>query len=106
MKKIIFLFAILMATAFVSHAQIRIGLDVIMGNRPPSPSESEAMKREEAAHPNITDATSSVHRALIDLQNSPDDFGGHKRQAINDLTHAYVSLRKCLYYRLFVDTGR
>jgi hypothetical protein len=38
------------------------------------------------------------------LHDAPDDFGGHKGQAENDLRAAYISLRKALYFRLYQDT--
>jgi hypothetical protein len=38
---------------------------------------------------------------MRDLHAAPDDFGGHKAQAENDLRAAYISLRKALYYRLW-----
>jgi hypothetical protein len=110
MKKIFFFFSVLMLSAAFAHAQVslqvqlpRINADVIVGNRPPNPSEMRAMRAEEAAHPNITKAMNNCKAALDALNNAPDDFGGHKARAQADLRQAYQSLRKALYYRLYKD---
>ena len=106
MKKIFFFFSALMLSAALSHAQVtvqlpRISVDVIVGNRPPNPKEAQAMRAEEAAHPNIAKAMYNCKSALDALNSAPDDFGGHKAKAVADLRQAYQSLRRALYYRLY-----
>jgi hypothetical protein len=110
MKKVFFFFTVLMLSAALAHAQAsvqvqlpRINADVIIGNRPPSPSEAQAMRAEEAAHPNIAKAMYNCKSALDALSAAPDEFGGHKARAQSDLRQAYQSLRKALYYRLYKD---
>jgi hypothetical protein len=108
MKKIFFLFSILMLSAALSQALIpvqlpRISVDVIIGNRPPSPGEAQAMRAEEASHPNIAKAMYNCRSALDALNAAPDNFGGHKARAQADLRQAYQSLRRALYYRLYRD---
>ena len=103
MKKVFFFFAVLMLSAALSHAQIRISADVILGNRAPNPTEMRAMQAEEAAHPNIAQAMNNVKSALDALDRAPDNFGGHKALAAADLKRAWQSLRRALYYRLYQD---
>jgi hypothetical protein len=103
MKKILFLSFLFMAVATITHAQVRINLDVILGNRPPAPNEAQMMRAEEARHPNIAKAMRDIEASMNALHNAPDDFGGHKAQAESDLRQAYISLRKALYFRLYED---
>lgn len=102
MKKVVFILTILLATTYVSHAQM-ISIDVIVGNRPPAPSEMQLMRAEENKHPNIAKAMHDIENSMRALHAAPDDFGGRKAQAEADLRAAYISLRKALYYRLFKD---
>jgi len=104
MKKVLIFSCILMLAATVSHAQARISIDVIIGNRAPAPNEAKLMRGEEAQHPNITRAMRDIEKSMQALHEAPDDFGGHKGQAEADLKAAYVSLRKALYFRLYQDT--
>jgi hypothetical protein len=103
MKKILFLSFLFVAVATVSHAQVKIDIDVIVGNKPPAPREAKMMRDEEARHPNITKAMHDIEASMNALHNAPDDFGGHKAQAESDLKQAYISLRKALYFRLWED---
>jgi len=103
MKKALIFSCILMLAATVSHAQVKISLDVIIGNRAPAPNEAQLMRGEEAKHPNITRAMRDIEKSMQALHDAPDDFGGHKGQAETDLRAAYVSLRKALYFRLYED---
>ena len=103
MKKVFFFFSVCMLSAALSHAQIRINADVILGNRAPSPNEAQAMRAEENAHPNIAKAMWNCKSAMDALSNAPDEFGGHKAKAAADLRQAYQSLRRALYYRLYRD---
>ena len=74
-----------------------------MGSRPPAPNEMQLMRQEENAHPNIAKAMHDIEKSMRALHDAPDDFGGHKGQAENDLKAAYISLRKALYFRLKMD---
>jgi hypothetical protein len=103
MKKIIFFFSILMLSATLSHAQLRISADIIMGHRQPNPSERQMMQVEESRYPNIAKAMFDVQNALQALRNAPDAFGGYKGQAEIDLQKAWVSLRKALYFRIYKE---
>jgi hypothetical protein len=105
MKKLVFSFAILLASVSFSFAQgPMISIDVIIGNRPPAPNEMQLMRAEEAKHPNITNAMHDIEKSMKALHAAPDDFGGHKGQAEADLKQAWISLRKALYFRLYKDT--
>jgi hypothetical protein len=106
MKKTILVVCILAACNSFSFGQRiieRINVEVVLGNRPPAPSEARIMKIEEAKHPNITKSMQDIGDALRHLQEAPDDFGGHKAQAEADLKQAWVSLRKALYFRIYED---
>jgi hypothetical protein len=104
MKKMLFL-SIFMATASILFAQRAfIDVDVIIGNRPPNPSEMRMMRAEEDKHPNIAKSMHDIEDAMHHLHDAPDDFGGHKAQAEADLKQAWISLRKALYFRLYRDT--
>jgi hypothetical protein len=104
MKKLVFSLSLLCLLTTLAQAQPRIAIEVIMGSRPPAPNEMQLMRREEAAHPNIAKAMHDIEKSMQALHNAPDDFGGHKGQAENDLRAAYISLRKALYFRLYQDT--
>jgi len=107
MKKALFVLVITIASANVSHAQRvegRIGIDVVLGNRAPTPNEVNAMRAEEMRHPNIAKSMHDMEDAMKHLHKAPDEFGGHKAQAEADLKQAWVSLRKALYYRIYQDT--
>jgi hypothetical protein len=104
MKKALFIFSVLIASASFTYAQgPRISLDVIIGNRPPAPNEVNLMRMEESKHPNIAKSMHDIGDAMKHLHEAPDDFGGHKGQAEADLKQAYISLRKALYFRLYQD---
>jgi hypothetical protein len=82
----------------------KIAIEIIIGSRPPGPNERALMRAEEEAHPNMARAMHNIELSLKDLDAAPEDFGGHKQQAREDLHKAYESIRKALYYRLFEDT--
>ena len=104
MKKIILLVSVFMASAsFLFAQQPKISIEVIIGSRPPAPNEAQLMRAEESKHPNITRAMHDIEMSLKSLNEAPDDFGGHKGQAINDLKQGLISLRKALYFRLYQD---
>jgi hypothetical protein len=94
----------MMAIVTISQAQPpRIAIEVIIGSRPPAPNEAQLMRMEEQKHPNIARAMHDIEKSMQALHDAPDDFGGHKGQAENDLRAAYISLRKALYFRLYED---
>ena len=104
MKKLVFSLSILLFTTAITHAQPpRIAIEVIIGSRPPAPNEANLMRAEEQRHPNIAQAMHDIEGAMHRLHDAPDDFGGHKAQAENDLKQAWISLRKALYFRLYED---
>ena len=105
MKKLFFALPFLFFCIKVSYAQqSKISIEVIIGTRPPAPSEMQLMRAEESRHPNIAKAMHDMEDAMKHLNDAPDDFGGHKGQAEADLKQAYISLRKALYFRLYQDT--
>jgi hypothetical protein len=108
MKKAGFLLSVIMLSFSFLFAQPppkqMINIEVIVGNKQPSPNEVQLMKIEEANHPNITNAIHEIEKSMKSLYDAPDDFGGHKAQAETDLKQAWLSLRKALYYRLYQDT--
>lgn len=93
-----------MADEIKIEGRHKIAIEIIIGSRPAGPSERALMKAEEDAHPNMARAMHNIELSLKDLNAAPDDFGGHKQQAREDLQKAYESVRKALYYRLFEDT--
>ena len=105
MKKLIFSLSVLLLVSSIGFANPPfISIDVIIGNRPPAPNEMNLMRAEENKHPNIAKAMHDIEKSMQALRDAPDDFGGHKGQAQNDLKAAYISLRKALYFRLYQDT--
>jgi hypothetical protein len=104
-KAILFSFILLAVASTTTYAQPpRIAIEVIIGTRPPAPNEANLMRAEERSHPNIAKAMHDIEASQRALHDAPDDFGGHKGQAENDLRAAYISLRKALYFRLYQDT--
>jgi hypothetical protein len=61
------------------------------------------IQTEDAAHPRLVKAIHEMREALRELREAPDDFGGHKGQAIRDTEQAIHSLRRALYFRLRMD---
>jgi hypothetical protein len=108
MKKSSLLLCILMLSGsflFAQQATVKfVDVQVIVGNKPPSPGEAQLMRAEEANHPNIVKAMHDIENSMKALHNAPDDFGGHKGQAESDLKQAWISLRKALYFRIYKDT--
>jgi hypothetical protein len=106
MKKLVLLFSVLIVFLSFSYAQPpqTIGIEVVIGSKPPSPSEAQLMRAEEMNHPNITNAMHDIEKSMKALDAAPSDFGGHKAQAQSDLKQAWISLRKALYFRLYNDT--
>jgi hypothetical protein len=105
MKKVLFVLAFLLASVSVTFAQRpMIGIDVVLGNRAPNPSEQALMTAEEQAHPNITNAMHDIGNAMTSVNNAPEEFGRNKTNALNALRAAYVALRRALYYRIYQDT--
>ena len=104
MKKLVLSLSVLLLLTTLAQAQPHIAIEVIMGSRPPAPNEMQLMRQEENAHPNIAKAMHDIEKSMRALHDAPDDFGGHKGQAENDLKAAYISLRKALYFRLYQDT--
>jgi hypothetical protein len=106
MKKVLFSFLILMALAPLAHSQVKLNIDVIIGNRQPAPNEQQMMRAEENRHPNIAKAMHDIEMSMRALHDAPDDFGGRKAQAEADLKQAWISLRKALYFRIYEDSHR
>jgi hypothetical protein len=105
MKKLISVLTVLLLVSSVGFAQGPIiSIDVIVGRRAPAPNELNLMQGEERKHPNIAKALHDIDKSLDALHNAPDDFGGHKGQAEQDLRAARESLAKALYFRLYKDT--
>jgi hypothetical protein len=102
-KNVLLLSSFLICCSYVSAQQMRMDLDVVIGNRPPSAREAQSMRVEEERHPNIANAMHDIEKALRSLHDAPNDFGGHKGQAESDLRQGLVSLRKALYFRLWED---
>jgi hypothetical protein len=104
MKKKLILFAILVLSGSMLFAQgIHINFDVLSGRRHPDRDEAFLMRREENSHPRIAQSMHNIENVISTLNNSPDDFGGHKSQAIADLQQALTSLRKALYFKIYQD---
>jgi hypothetical protein len=104
MKKTIILFAFLMLSGSMLFAQhITINLDIITGRVQPSQNQVDLMKIEEANNPQVTKAIHDIEDAMNKLNQTPDNYGGNKGQAINDLKQAWASLRKALYYKIYQD---
>lgn len=70
----------------------------------PLAAQAETYHQERAAHPRISKAIHALQDAVNELKEAPDDFGGHKAQAIADSEKALTSLREALQYRETRDT--
>jgi hypothetical protein len=109
MKKILVVLAIVVTSVLGSGKMAfaqggYISIDVVLGNRPPNPSEQTLMSAEEARHPNVAKAMRDIGNAMTSVKETPDDFGGNKSNAQNTLRAAYIALRKALYYHIYRDT--
>ena len=107
MKKLFVLSLFLcIASLIFAQPQARVRYEVITGSAQANEQERQLMKTEAANHPRVAEAINKLKTAYAELKNAPDDFGGHKVQAMSDTQAAIISLRKALYYRLYADTGR
>jgi len=61
---------------------------------------------EMAAHPRMVEAIRHLEAAYQLMQQAPDDFGGHKAQAMEATRSAIHSTRQALFYRLHWDSDR
>jgi hypothetical protein len=64
------------------------------------------VQSEMAAHPRLVEAIRHMEAAYQLLQQAPDEFGGHKAQAMQSTRVAIHSLRLALFYRLQWDDAR
>lgn len=60
-------------------------------------------KSEARSHPRIEKAIHQLEDAVDYMEKAPDNFGGHKADAIRDSKKAIESLRKALEYRAVKD---
>jgi hypothetical protein len=60
-------------------------------------------QNEAKKHPRIEKAIDQMADAINYMNAAPDDFGGHKAQAIADTKAAIKSLKAALGYRYEVD---
>ena len=82
-----------------------LGLTLATSALVPLAAAAETPKQEKTAHPNIAKAIDALERAIADMQKAPDDFGGHKADAIRTSEEAVRQLRAALQYRASVDTA-
>ena len=82
-----------------------LGLSLATSSLMPLTAAAETPKQEKASHPNIAHAIDALERAIADMQKAPDDFGGHKADAIRASEEAVRQLRAALDYRASVDTA-
>jgi len=61
------------------------------------------MKQDEEAHPGLVKGIHAVRDARDELEHDSNDYGGHKKKAIEDLDKSLHSLKKALYFRLKMD---
>jgi hypothetical protein len=52
-----------------------------------------------AEHPRVVRAIHAIEGAIDELQKAPDDFGGHKDEAIEACRNAIAQLKKGLQYQ-------
>jgi hypothetical protein len=59
-----------------------------------------------ADHPRLVQSLKELKETIAYLQAAPNDFGGHKADAIAACKEAIVQIRKALGYRDEVDSGK
>lgn len=64
------------------------------------------VKSEASMHPKIEKAIKELESAVDYMEKAPDDFGGHKAQAIADSKKAIQSLKAALHYRAKADNKK
>ena len=82
-----------------------LGIALATSSLAPLTAAAETPKQEKSAHPNIAKAIDALDVAIRDLKKAPDDFGGHKADAIRASEEAVRQLRAALDYRASVDTA-
>ena len=71
-----------------------LGLALATSSLAPLTAAAETPKQEKSAHPNIAHAIDALERAIADMQKAPDDFGGHKADAIREYLAAREDLTR------------
>ncbi len=88
------------AKAFIVGAVLTLAMAAL----PVSVAQAQmSPESERAAHPRLVAALQNLREALAYLEQAPNDFGGHKVEAINDTRRAIHSIKRALYYRLKMD---
>jgi len=65
--------------------------------------QAYSVQGEAAAHPAIVREIREMEAIEVQLKSGPDNFGGYKLQALNQVHAAIHSLRRALFYRLHMD---
>lgn len=91
-----------MNVSFRTMTSIGILATVMIGgaSMPVYANPPSTIQEERAAHPNLVKAIDEMKAALKDLEAAPDNFGGNKAIAIDNIKQGIHSLKKALYYRL------
>ena len=63
-------------------------------------------KSEASKHPRIEKAIQELQSAVEYMEKAPEDFGGHKAEAIADSKKAIQSLKHALQYRAKEDKAK
>ena len=66
-------------------------------------ANAQNMRTEAEAHPRIAQAIHDLEDAIAYMEAAPNDFGGHKRAAINASRAAVNELRASLAFRAQQD---
>ena len=70
---------------------------------PAAAQPAPTVRSEMAAHPRLARAIRQMEAMVRMLSEAPDDFGGNKAAAIEDMRRSIHSLRRALFYRLHMD---
>jgi hypothetical protein len=82
---------------------LAVGLGVSVS---PTAARAETPREEKMAHPRIAKAIDNLEDAISYLESTPDDFGGHKTEALRASREAVRQLRFALQYKAAVDTRK
>jgi hypothetical protein len=66
----------------------------------------QTAKSETNEHPRIKKAIHEMEDALDYMDKAPHDFGGHKKEAMEDTRRAIKSLKLAMQYRANVDNSK
>lgn len=82
--------------SLVLGASLAVPATVLMVQQPGYAEKQESAKGARAKHPRLDKALVELNETIRYLENAPDKFGGHKKQAIESCKQAKEHIKMAL----------